>query len=274
MPELPEVEVSRQGITPFMLGETVMRIVVRNPSLRWPVPSELQEMVGLTIIAVRRRAKYLLLETDWGTAILHLGMSGNLRILDHGTPPGKHDHVDIELGNGKLLRFNDTRRFGCLLWTRESAEQHALLVKLGPEPLTADFHDDYLYERSRKRKVAVKQFIMDNHVVVGVGNIYANESLFSAGINPEQPANEVTPLQYASLTTEIKLVLARAIKQGGTTLKDFTGSDGKPGYFVQELQVYGRAEQPCSACGGLLKEVRMGGRSTVFCPRCQPILKS
>ena len=273
MPELPEVEVSRQGITPFMLGETVMRIVVRNPSLRWPVPSELQEMVGLTITAIRRRAKYLLLETDWGTAILHLGMSGNLKVLPHGTPPGKHDHVDIELGNGKLLRFNDTRRFGCVLWTREPAEQHALLAKLGPEPLTEHFNATHLYEASRKRKIAVKQFIMDNHVVVGVGNIYANESLFSAGIHPELPANRVTAEQYAALTAEIKLVLARAITQGGTTLKDFTGSDGKPGYFVQELQVYGRAEQPCATCGVLLQEVRMGGRSTVFCPLCQPKLR-
>lgn len=270
MPELPEVEVSRQGITPFMLNQTVMRIIVRNASLRWPVPSELQEMVGLTITAIRRRAKYLLLETDWGTAILHLGMSGNLKVLPHGTAAGKHDHVDIELGNGKLLRFNDPRRFGCVLWTRDPAEQHALLIKLGPEPLTEDFSNHHLYERSRKRKIAVKQFIMDNHVVVGVGNIYANESLFSAGIHPELPANAVSAEQYAALTKEIKQVLARAITQGGTTLKDFTGSDGKPGYFVQELQVYGRAEQPCGACGALLQEVRMGGRSTVFCPLCQP----
>ncbi|MGB5856322.1 MAG: bifunctional DNA-formamidopyrimidine glycosylase/DNA-(apurinic or apyrimidinic site) lyase [Oceanisphaera sp.] len=270
MPELPEVEVSRQGITPFMLGETVMRVVVRNASLRWPIPAEIQELVGLTITGIRRRAKYLLLETDWGTAILHLGMSGNLKVLPHGSPVGKHDHVDIELGNGKLLRFNDTRRFGCLLWTREPAEQHGLLVKLGPEPLTDDFNGELLYERSRKRKIAVKQFIMDNHVVVGVGNIYANESLFSACINPQQPANEVDQAQYLALADEIKKVLARAITQGGTTLKDFTGSDGKPGYFVQELQVYGRAGQPCSACGALLQEVRMGGRSTVFCPLCQP----
>lgn len=273
MPELPEVEVSRQGISPFMVGETVMRVVVRNASLRWPIPTEIQEMVGLTITGVRRRAKYLLLETDWGTAILHLGMSGNLRILDHGVAAGKHDHVDIEFSNGKLLRFNDTRRFGCLLWTRELAEQHKLLAKLGPEPLTEQFDGEHLYQRSRARKIAVKQFIMDNHVVVGVGNIYANEALFSAGINPQQAANDVSQSQYLALTAEIKQVLARAITQGGTTLKDFTGSDGKPGYFVQELQVYGRAGQPCSACGGLLQEVRMGGRSTVFCPLCQPKLK-
>ena len=270
MPELPEVEVSRQGITPFMLGETVMRVVVRNASLRLPIPGEIQDMVGLTITGVRRRAKYLLLETDWGTAILHLGMSGNLKVLPHGSPVGKHDHVDIELGNGKLLRLNDPRRFGCLLWTREPVEQHPLLAKLGPEPLTDDFDGDYLYQRSRKRKIAVKQFIMDNHVVVGVGNIYANESLFSAGIHPQRAANEVGPAQYLALAGEIKKVLARAITQGGTTLKDFTGSDGKPGYFVQELQVYGRVDQPCSACGAMLQEVRMGGRSTVFCPLCQP----
>lgn len=270
MPELPEVEVSRQGITPFMLGETVMRVVVRNAGLRWPIPSDIQDMVGLTITGIRRRAKYLLLETDWGTAILHLGMSGNLKVLPHSSPAGKHDHVDIELGNGKLLRLNDPRRFGCLLWTREPIEQHPLLAKLGPEPLTDDFDGDYLYQRSRKRKIAVKQFIMDNHVVVGVGNIYANESLFSAGVHPQRAANEVELAEYLALTAEIKKVLARAITQGGTTLKDFTGSDGKPGYFVQELQVYGRAEQPCSACGAMLQEVRMGGRSTVFCPLCQP----
>lgn len=270
MPELPEVEVSRQGITPFMVGETVMRVVVRNASLRWPIPSEIQELVGLTITAVRRRAKYLLLETDWGTAILHLGMSGNLRILPHGSVAGKHDHVDIELSNGQLLRLNDTRRFGCLLWTREPAEQHKLLIKLGPEPLTEDFNGEHLYQRSRKRKIAVKQFIMDNHVVVGVGNIYANEALFSAGIHPQQAACDVNETDYQALANEIKKVLARAITQGGTTLKDFTGSDGKPGYFVQELQVYGRAGEPCRHCGGLLSEVRMGGRSTVFCPLCQP----
>lgn len=274
MPELPEVEVSRQGITPFMLGETVMRVVVRNASLRWPVPAEIQELVGLTITGIRRRAKYLLLETDWGTAIVHLGMSGNLRILPHGTPAGKHDHVDIELSNGHLLRFNDTRRFGCVLWTRAPAEQHALLARLGPEPLTDGFDGDYLYQRSRKRKTAIKQFIMDNHVVVGVGNIYANESLFSAGIHPQRAAGEIDHTQYLALAKEIKQVLARAISQGGTTLKDFTGSDGKPGYFVQELQVYGRAEQPCAACGALLQEMRMGGRSTVFCPLCQPGIKS
>lgn len=270
MPELPEVEVSRQGITPFMVGETVMRVVVRNASLRWPIPSEIQDMVGLPITGIRRRAKYLLLETDWGTAILHLGMSGNLKVLPHGSPAGKHDHVDIELGNGKLLRLNDPRRFGCLLWTREPVAQHPLLARLGPEPLTDDFDGDYLYQRSRKRKIAVKQFVMDNQVVVGVGNIYANESLFSAGIHPQRAANEIEQGQYQALAAEIKKVLARAITQGGTTLKDFTGSDGKPGYFVQELQVYGRVDQPCSGCGAMLQEIRMGGRSTVFCPLCQP----
>ncbi|GAA3543827.1 bifunctional DNA-formamidopyrimidine glycosylase/DNA-(apurinic or apyrimidinic site) lyase [Zobellella aerophila] len=269
MPELPEVEVSRQGITPFVLGESVMRVVVRNASLRWPVPAEIQQLVGLTITAVRRRAKYLLLDTDWGTAILHLGMSGSLRVLPHGTPAGKHDHVDIELANGKLLRLNDPRRFGALLWTREPVEQHPLLVKQGPEPLTDDFSGDWLYQRSRGRKVAVKQFIMDNHVVVGVGNIYANESLFAAGIHPQREAGRIGLTRYRKLAEEIKTVLARAIEQGGTTLRDFTGSDGKPGYFVQELQVYGRTEQPCAHCGAPLREIRMNGRSTVFCQRCQ-----
>ncbi|MGR7919666.1 DNA-formamidopyrimidine glycosylase [Zobellella denitrificans] len=269
MPELPEVEVSRLGITPHLLGESVMRVVVRNPSLRWPVPAEIQELAGLTIVGIRRRAKYLLLETDWGTAILHLGMSGNLKVLPQGTPAGKHDHVDIELANGKLLRLNDPRRFGCLLWTRAPAEQHPLLARLGPEPLTEAFDGDYLYQRSRGRKTAIKQFIMDNHIVVGVGNIYANESLFGAGISPKREAGNIGRERYLKLAGEIKAVLARAIGQGGTTLKDFTGSDGKPGYFVQELQVYGRAGQPCTRCGTLLREVRMNGRSTVFCPLCQ-----
>ena len=202
MPELPEVEVSRQGISPWLTGIKVTRVVVRDGRLRWPVPGEIQELVDLVIHRVSRRAKYLLLETDFGTAILHLGMSGSLRVLDIGTPAEKHDHVDIELANGKLLRLNDPRRFGALLWTREPAEAHALLAKLGPEPLTDAFHADYLRERAKGRSTAIKQFLMDNHVVVGVGNIYANEALYAAGIHPRRAAGNISAERLGTLVSE------------------------------------------------------------------------
>lgn len=263
MPELPEVEVSRQDL-PWLTGIKVTRVVVRDGRLRWPIPGEIQELVDLTIHRVRRRAKYLLLETDFGTAILHLGMSGSLRVLDIGTPAEKHDHVDIELENGKLLRLNDPRRFGALLWTREPAEAHALLAKLGPEPLTDAFSADYLRERAKGRSTAIKQFLMDNQVVVGVGNIYANEALYAAGIHPKRAAGNISAERLGTLVAEIKRVLAEAIRQGGTTLKDFTSADGKLGYFVQQLQVYGRGGQPCFHCHTLLTETRMGQRTTVF----------
>lgn len=269
MPELPEVEVSRQGISPWLTGIKVTRVVVRDGRLRWPVPGEIQELVDLVIHRVSRRAKYLLLETDFGTAILHLGMSGSLRVLDIGTPAEKHDHVDIELANGKLLRLNDPRRFGALLWTREPAEAHTLLAKLGPEPLTDAFNADYLRDRAKGRSTAIKQFLMDNQVVVGVGNIYANEALYAAGIHPKRAAGNISGERLGTLVAEIKRVLAEAIRQGGTTLKDFTSADGKPGYFVQQLQVYGRGGQPCFHCHTLLTEVRMGQRTTVFCSHCQ-----
>ncbi|MGL5307746.1 MAG: bifunctional DNA-formamidopyrimidine glycosylase/DNA-(apurinic or apyrimidinic site) lyase, partial [Aeromonas veronii] len=204
MPELPEVEVSRQGISPWLTGIKVTRVVVRDGRLRWPIPGEIQELVDLTIHRVRRRAKYLLLETDFGTAILHLGMSGSLRVLDIGTPVEKHDHVDIELENGKLLRLNDPRRFGALLWTREPAEAHALLAKLGPEPLTDAFSADYLRERAKGRSTAIKQFLMDNQVVVGVGNIYANEALYAAGIHPKRAAGNISAERLGTLVAEIK----------------------------------------------------------------------
>lgn len=269
MPELPEVEVSRQGIAPWLTGVAVTRVVVRDGRLRWPVPGEIQELTGLTIRRVSRRAKYLLLETDFGTAILHLGMSGSLRVLPIGTPAEKHDHVDIELENGKLLRLNDPRRFGALLWTRDAAETHTLLAKLGPEPLTEGFSVDYLQARAKGRTTAIKQFLMDNQVVVGVGNIYANEALFASGIHPKRAAGNISRERLATLVAEIKRVLAEAITQGGTTLKDFTSADGKPGYFVQRLQVYGRAGQPCQVCGSEIQSMRLGQRNTFFCPHCQ-----
>ena len=268
MPELPEVEVSRLGIEPHIIEQTVQQVVVRNPNLRWQVPDEVKLMERHKVLSVRRRAKYLLIDTEKGTAILHLGMSGKLRVIDKDVPVEKHDHVDIQFDNGKVLRLNDPRRFGAFLW-QPLGEQHELLQKLGPEPLTDGFHQDLLFELSRKKTGPVKNFIMDNHVVVGVGNIYANESLFKAGIDPRRPAGKISRARYQDLTTHIKQTLAFAIQQGGTTLKDFTQSDGNPGYFAQELLVYGRGGLPCSQCGKKLKEVKIGQRATVFCTSCQ-----
>jgi formamidopyrimidine-DNA glycosylase len=270
MPELPEVEVSRLGITPFMEGVVVDRVVIRHPRLRWPIPQELHLLEGQPLQLIERRAKYLLLRSTLGTAILHLGMSGRLRILPISTPPEKHDHVDIELANGKLLRFHDPRRFGALLWTRDDPYQHPLLSKLGPEPLTDAFSEDYLWQRGRNIRSVIKPWLMDNHVVVGVGNIYANEALFMAHIHPKRAVNSLTSKENSALVAAVKLVLAKAIKQGGTTLRDFMRADGKPGYFVQELQVYGRAGQACMGCSHPLEELRLGQRSSVYCPICQP----
>ncbi|WP_086981687.1 bifunctional DNA-formamidopyrimidine glycosylase/DNA-(apurinic or apyrimidinic site) lyase [Vibrio aphrogenes] len=268
MPELPEVEVSRMGITPHLLNQTIQKIEVRQPQLRWLVPDEIQLLQGQVIHAIRRRAKYLLLDTDTGTAIIHLGMSGNLRVLDHWIEPNKHDHVDLVLANGKVLRYHDPRRFGAWLWC-EMGTEHEVMAHLGPEPLTDDFNPQYLLTKAQKRKVVVKQFIMDNKVVVGVGNIYASESLFGAKIHPQTLANQLTLEQLTLLVNEIKKVLARAITQGGTTLKDFNQADGKPGYFAQELQVYGKAGKPCPRCGGVILEAKIGQRNSFYCDGCQ-----
>lgn len=268
MPELPEVEVSRMGITPHLVGQTIKAIHVRQPKLRWPIPEELQQLIGQKIAGVSRRAKYLLIETGSGSAIVHLGMSGSLRVLPMLESPDKHDHVDLELTSGTVLRYNDPRRFGAWLWC-EAGQSHDVLSKLGPEPLSDDFNLEYFAERAKGKRVVVKQFIMDNHVVVGVGNIYANESLFSAKIHPKTPAGKLSKTQLNVLLDEIKKVLTIAIKQGGTTLKDFTQADGKPGYFAQELQVYGKKNQPCPECGALLEEEKIGQRATVFCVQCQ-----
>lgn len=268
MPELPEVEVSRLGISPHIEGQVVTKVTVRNPNLRWPVPEQVQLLVGEPITKVARRAKYLLLESAQGSAILHLGMSGSLRVIDKSVAVAKHDHVDIEFASGQVLRLNDPRRFGAFLW-QQPDETHELLAKLGPEPLTDDFHNDLLFEASRNKVTKVKNFIMDNHVVVGVGNIYANESLFKAGIDPRRPAGKISKKRYQLLTEKIKQTLAFAIEQGGTTLKDFTQSDGNPGYFAQELLVYGRGDQPCVNCKRKLKEVKIGQRTCVFCSHCQ-----
>lgn len=270
MPELPEVEVSRRGIAPHLEQQQIKRVIVRDARLRWPVPETLQQLAGATITQVERRAKYLILHTTQGYAIVHLGMSGKVRVIPTDTLVVKHDHVDLELGSGWSLRFNDPRRFGCWLFSAEHPSQdHPLLRNLGPEPLTDDFHLDYLFDASRGRSQSVKTFIMDNHVVVGVGNIYANESLFKAGINPKRAAGRISKARYAKLVPIIKQTLARAIEQGGTTLQDFTQADGQPGYFKQELMVYGRGGKLCMQCSGRLKEIRLGQRSTVYCPSCQ-----
>lgn len=270
MPELPEVETTRRGIAPHLIGQRVQRVVVRNPRLRWPIPEDLDvRLSGQRIVSVERRAKYLLIGAEVGTLIGHLGMSGSLRMVEQGAPVEKHDHVDIELESGWVLRYTDPRRFGAMLWCTEPPLQHKLLAKLGPEPLSDEFNVDYLFQRSRRRSLPIKPFIMDNAVVVGVGNIYASEALFAAGIDPRREAGRVSKARYARLTDEIKRVLAVAIEQGGTTLRDFVGGDGKPGYFQQELFVYGRAGQPCLSCGRALRDVKLGQRASVFCSQCQ-----
>ncbi|CED70225.1 DNA glycosylase [Aliivibrio wodanis] len=269
MPELPEVETSRLGITPHLQGQTIKAIIVRVEKLRWPIPQELQLLVGQRIQSIRRRAKYLLIDTPTGSAIIHLGMSGSLRVLDESISVAKHDHVDLILDNGKVLRYNDPRKFGSWLYAAVGVD-HDVLAKLGPEPLTDTFNAEYFSEKTKNKKTVVKQFVMNNAVVVGVGNIYASESLFMAKIHPKTPVGELTQPQILRLVSEIKSVLATAIKQGGTTLKDFNQVDGKPGYFAQELHVYGRAGKACLICQSLIQEEKIGQRNTFWCETCQP----
>jgi formamidopyrimidine-DNA glycosylase len=274
MPELPEVETTRRGIAPHLVGRRVAAVTLRRADLRWPIPREISELLpGQRIDAVERRAKYLLLHTQAGSALLHLGMSGMLRVLPPDAPVGKHDHVDIALepvpGQGaRVLRFTDPRRFGCLLW-QPPGTVHELLANLGPEPLTDAFDGDLLWHTSRGRRAAVKLFLMDNAVVVGVGNIYASEALFAAGIDPRREAGSVSRARYARLAAEVKRILGWAIERGGTTLRDFLNPDGAPGYFFRELNVYGREGKPCRVCGTAIRQVVLGQRSTFWCPRCQ-----
>ena len=269
MPELPEVETTRKGIKPYTLQQTVAKVVVRQPKLRWPVPPEIEQMEGQLIESVSRRGKYILLETNAGTAIIHLGMSGSLRIVEEGLEPDKHDHVDLVMATGKTVRLHDPRRFGAVLWTQKNPLKHKLIRSLGPEPLSDDFNADYLYEVSRGRSMSIKQFIMNGHMVVGVGNIYACESLFMAGISPKWQAGKVSKVRYQKLVDQVKIVLAKAIEQGGTTLKDFVQVEGKPGYFKQELNVYGRAAESCNNCESTIKQITQGQRSTFYCGKCQ-----
>ncbi len=274
MPELPEVETTRRGIAPHTEGRTLLHVVVRDGRLRWPVPTNLNELlVGQQLLDISRRGKYLLLRFAAGHLLCHLGMSGSLRIIDGHTIEaeqiGKHDHIDMLFSGGVILRYTDPRRFGSLLWTSQPVAEHDLLAKLGPEPLLEVFDADYLYARSRKRTQAIKTFIMDSHVVVGVGNIYANEALFRSGIRPTRAAGSLSRSKSDLLVREIKDVLAHAIMQGGTTLKDFVGGDGKPGYFKQELLAYGRGGLPCKVCASPMKEIKLAQRATVYCMQCQ-----
>lgn len=269
MPELPEVETTGRGIAPHVLHRRVEAVQLRAPALRWPIPAEIRdELPGQRIASVQRRAKYLLVGAETGHAIVHLGMSGMLRVLPGGTPAGKHDHVDLLLDSGRVLRMTDPRRFGALLWQR-AGSLHPLLAELGPEPLSDDFDGDHLWRLAQGRKAPVKTFIMDQAVVVGVGNIYAAEALFRAGIHPLRAAGRVSRERYAALADPIKVILAHAIERGGTTLRDFLNPDGAPGYFEQELFVYGRENEACRVCGGVIRSLRLGNRASCYCPRCQ-----
>lgn len=269
MPELPEVETSRRGIEPHIVDATVSRVVIRERSLRWPVAKDIdRKLPGQTVTSVTRRAKYLLINTQRGSAILHLGMSGSVCIVERDTPASVHDHVDIEFTSGLTLRYRDPRRFGSLHWSKDPLS-HPLLKKLGPEPLSDEFCGDYLWQKSRGRKVSVKQFIMNAHILVGVGNIYASESLFLAGINPRRAAGRIAAHRYDALTNAIKEVLTRAITAGGTTLRDFYGGDGEAGYFQQQLQAYGREDEPCRCCGTPITAIVQGQRATYYCKNCQ-----
>lgn len=274
MPELPEVETTRRGLAPHVEGRRVVAVTLRRPDLRWPIPPEVGDLLpGQRITAVRRRAKYLLLDSAVGSALLHLGMSGSLRVVPASTPVRAHDHVDIALAAAsgrpaRVLRFTDPRRFGCLLW-QPAGELHPLLQGLGPEPLGDRFDGDYLHARSRGRRVPVKAFLMDQRVVVGVGNIYVAEALFAAGVSPMRAAGQVSRQRYGRIADEIRRVLAHAIERGGTTLRDFLAPDGAPGYFEQELSAYGRGGEPCPRCGRPLKQAMLAQRATTWCGHCQ-----
>jgi len=268
MPELPEVETTRRGIEPHLLGQTIRGAVVRQPRLRWPVPDLAGLLTGASVEAVERRGKYLLLRFAHGTLIIHLGMSGSLRVLPAGSPPRPHDHIDLLFGR-HCLRLHDPRRFGAVLWTTGDPLEHPRLRDLGPEPLSDRFDGAYLHAISRQRRIAIKSLLMDGKVVVGVGNIYASEALFRAGIHPQRTSHRVSRARLDRLASAVKAVLRYAIRRGGTTLRDFLNESGEPGYFAQELAVYGRAGEPCRVCGSTIKTRRIGQRASAFCPVCQ-----
>lgn len=271
MPELPEVETTRRGIAPHLTGRSITAVAIRERRLRQPVPPDLSaRLIGQSLLAVRRRAKYLLFEFAQGTLLVHLGMSGSLRVVAAGTPPQPHDHIDLEFDHQRCLRLRDPRRFGLMLWTADDPSHHPLLAQLGPEPWDLAFNAAYLTDLASARPGAVKSFVMDGHVVVGVGNIYASESLHRAGIHPNRPARRVSAARYSVLVESVREVLEAAITFGGTTLRDFTHDDGKPGYFRNELRVYDRAGKPCLRCGEAdIRSRVIGQRMSYFCPRCQ-----
>lgn len=268
MPELPEVETTRRGIEPHLIDQRIDRVILRNTRLRWPISEQVAELAGRRIIAITRRGKYLLMQLDHGHLIWHLGMSGSMRIQPAGAAVQSHEHVEIQLGNGQTLRFRDPRRFGALLYTEQDPLQHKLLRHLGPEPLGNDFTAEYLYHCCRSRKAAIKLVIMNSQIVVGVGNIYASEALFRAGIRPARAARRISKPRCARLVDSIRDTLTAAIEQGGTTLRDFSQADGKPGYFTQSLQVYGNRDS-CHHCGTRIKHLQQGQRSSYYCPLCQ-----
>lgn len=269
MPELPEVETTLQGIKPYLLHQTIQNIIIRQASLRWPVDPTIQNLQQAQILDLKRRAKYILIYTSKGHMIWHLGMSGSMRILEQQDTPQKHDHIDIVLSTGQLLRYTDPRRFGACIYTLSNPYQHKLLTKLGPEPLSEAFNIDYLWPIAQQKSLTIKQFIMDSQVVVGVGNIYACEALFASGIDPTLKSKRITKKRLQLMLESIKAILQTAIKQGGTTLKDFTQSDGKPGYFKQQLKVYGRKSERCIQCKTTIKSIKQSQRTTFYCPSCQ-----
>jgi formamidopyrimidine-DNA glycosylase len=268
MPELPEVEVTRRGLEPQVAGRVISAVEVREPRLRWPVPKDVYALVGRRVRSIHRRGKYLLLDCGDGHLILHLGMSGSLRVLPSGTPAQKHDHFDLVLGD-RVLRLRDPRRFGAVLWTSTDVRRHPLLVRLGVEPLSGGLDPASLHRLTRAHRAGIKQFLMDGRRIVGVGNIYANESLYRAGIHPRTPANRLSPERCARLAAAVKRTLRAAIRAGGSTLRDFVGADGAAGYFQQRYWVYDRAGKPCRRCGTLVRKIEQGQRSSFFCPACQ-----
>ena len=269
MPELPEVEVTKQGILPHIIQQQIIQVVVRQPKLRWPIPDLHSILAGNTVVGVRRRAKYLLFDIATGVLLVHLGMTGCLQLLHADVLPNKHDHVDIVLGSGHMLRFTDPRRFGALLWIAGEPFRHHLLQDLGVEPLVKQFNAQYLWQHAQLTGMPIKAMLMHNRVVVGIGNIYATEALFAAQVYPAMSAKVVSLEQLAKIVRAIKYILHCAIRHGGTTIKNFLNSDGRPGYFVQQLKVYGRSGMPCVRCGSRLQAMRIAQRNTVYCPHCQ-----
>jgi formamidopyrimidine-DNA glycosylase len=270
MPELPEVETTRRGLVPHLVGRRIRDVVVRNGNLRWPVPRDLaQRLRGEEVLGIRRRGKYLLFDCRKGHLLVHLGMSGRLSLIAEGQPPRAHDHVDLRLEGHQALRFTDPRRFGAMLWLEGPAEGHMLLKGLGLEPLEPGFTGAALHRLARGRRVAIKQFLMNGNIVVGVGNIYASEALFHARIHPLRAAGRISPARFERLVAAVRSTLERALDAGGTTLRDFAAADGRPGYFQHESAVYGREGLPCRVCGTPIRVLRQGQRSTFYCPSCQ-----